>query len=558
MNNWQKFKLLIYCACIFFLQGCNSKFSARYFKGATFERTQLQPGNIDVPQRRSMVWNDHSSFADSIYNLWGRRHLPDGSKTSKDDAPRIFLGRFLTGRDIKETNEAIQKSIPHGVTGSSWALNKKGDYDFSITILTTILWLFGDRPELLYPETRKHLLDILLTADGNKFRYTAPKTLGMVRETENHILMTEGSRYLKNRWIMTHGNTDPYYNNLHNGMEDKLLAVMHQMRGEGLTEFNSLPYTGYTITALLNLEAFGSGNIKTAARSVLDYMNWCYALGSYRLKHFAPMRRRYEKAGFQFLTTDYHSVFMKAWLGYSPIDSFNKNIDGALPHALMGSCMPYRPSDEVVEMLFNKGNGYFVKLGHGPYACPEIYAAGEHFLISAGGANRGKKSIIVARPICIFLNDNAEKLQDVIHLAGPGTDFMHWNNTGVYKNFACAAGPVYVPSSKKPVITKNDWSVYSVHDSITIAVYSTAKCGLVIVFEKVASGGIMNELLKLNPSAENLQKQFVFPGGQNINYDLTAAKDKWVIVSAEEKKTDRDYDKWPLIVGKFRRNNFKQ
>jgi hypothetical protein len=68
----------------------------------------------------------------------------------------------------------------------------------------------------------------------------------------------------------------------------------------------------------------------------------------------------------------------------------------------------------------------------------------------------------------------------------------------------------------------------------------------------------MNELLKLNPSAENLQKQFVFPGGQNINYDLTAAKDKWVIVSAEEKKTDRDYDKWPLIVGKFRRNNFKQ
>ncbi|MEP6746883.1 MAG: hypothetical protein ABJB86_04105 [Bacteroidota bacterium] len=554
MNNWHKYILVISFPFIFLLHSCNKKFSARYFKGAKYEKTQLQPGNIDVPQRRSMVWKDHSVFADSIYNIWARRPIPDWNKTSKGDAPRIFLDRFLTGRDIKETNQAIQKSVPHGVTGSTWALNKKGDYDFSITILTTILWLFGDRPEVLYPQTKKHLLDILLTADGNKFHYTAPKTWGMVRETENHILMTEGSRYLKNRWIMEHGNTDPYYNNLNNGMEDKLLAVMRQMSREGLNEFNSLPYTGYTITALLNLEAFGSGNIKTAARNVLDYMNWCYALGSYRLKHFAPMRRRYEKAGFQFLTTDYHSVFMKAWLGYSTNDSFNKNIDGALPHALMGSCMPYRPSDEVVEMLFNKGSGYFVKLGHGPYACPEIYAAGKHFLISAGGANRGKKSIIVPRPICIFLNDPADKLSDVIHLAGPGTDFMQWNNTGVYKNFACAAGPVYVPSSMKPMITKGDWSVYSMHDSITIAVYSTAKCGLVIVFEQVASGGLIDELLMLNPTAENLNMQFVFPGGQKINYDLTAAKDKWIIVSAEGKNTDREYDKWPLIEGDIYKN----
>ncbi len=39
----------------------------------------------------------------------------------------------------------------------------------------------------------------------------------------------------------------------------------------------------------------------------------------------------------------------------------------------------------------------------------------------------------------------------MIHLAGPGTDFMKWNNTGVYRNFACAKGPVFVPDSFKPL-----------------------------------------------------------------------------------------------------------
>jgi hypothetical protein len=33
-----------------------------------------------------------------------------------------------------------------------------------------------------------------------------PRTLGLARDTENHLLMTEGSRYLKNRWLALHVN----------------------------------------------------------------------------------------------------------------------------------------------------------------------------------------------------------------------------------------------------------------------------------------------------------------------------------------------------------------
>ena len=438
-----------------------------------------------------------------------------------------------------------------GISGSSWVLNKKGDYDFSITIYTTILYLFGDQPDILYPETKDHLLKILLTEEGNQFRTTAPRTLGLVRETENHVLMTEGSRYLKNQWLRNHGNTDPGYDNLQNGMEEKLMIFLEEMRTNGLYEFNSLPYIGYTITALLNLEAFGSKKLSLQARNVLDYMNWTYALGSYRLQHYPPMRRRYEKAGITEITTNYQSIFLKTWLSFSPVTAYNKVLKGGEVHALMGAILPYRPADKVVELIFDKGNGYFVQLGHGSNSSPEIYAAGRNYLISAGGVNRGKRSLIVARPVSLFLNDGAANLTETFHLAGPGADFMQWNNTGVWKNFACAAGPVVVPQGYQPVAENNNWKLYLTKDSLQIAVHTARDMGIMVIFKNQNPQELLEKLISSNPDPEQLKRQFQFPDGSRIGYDLNAPKDKWVISSVNGKPVDRDYDHWPLIAGYF-------
>ena len=334
-------------------------------------------------------------------------------------------------------------------------------------------------------------------------------------------------------------------------MEHKILSFLNEMKTSGLYEFNSIPYIGYTITALLNLEAFASDQVKTEARNVLDYMNWCYALGSYQLKHYPPMRRRYEKAGIKELTTDYQSIFMKSWLSFSQVTGFDQDISSGEVHALMGVCMPYRPADKVVDLLFNKGEGYFIKLGHGPESSPEIFAARQKYLISAGGVNRGKSSLIVARPICLFLNDSAKVLSSVIHLAGPGTDFMNWNNTGVYRNFACAAGPVIVPESFIPVQKNETWSVYSTKDSLLIAVHSVADLGIIAVFKNRNAASLIAELIKANPNIEKLKTDFQFPGGHKIIYDVSAPKEKWVIVSVDGKLMDRNFDKWPLIEGDF-------
>jgi len=530
----------------------NPRLTSYLFGEVRYQDEQLKPGNLAVPHLRTMAWKKQSPFADSIIHYWADQPILNKGLGGKGIAPRLLLAKLWVKRGIPEVNKAICELKAWGVSGSSWALNKSGDYDFTLSILIDILWYFGDQPDLLYPESKNYLLNVLLTEDGNKFRYTAPRTLGLVMETENHILMTEGSRYLKNRWIMQHGNRDSRYDNLQNGMEKKLFDFMEVMRTNGLYEFNSIPYIGYTITALLNLEAFGSDKLSAEARRVLDLMNWSYALGTYRLRHYPPMRRRYEKSVIQELNTDYQTVFMKSWLSFAPIGDYDRNLGGGEVHALMGALMPYRPADKVVEMIFSKGNGYFVKLGHGSDGSPEIYSAYENSLLSAGGVNRGERSLIVARPITLFRDDRAVTLAETFHLAGPGSNFMKWNNTGVYKNFACAAGPVAVPSTSVSKASNGIWAIYPGIDRSVIAVHSEAALGLLVLFKDIDAVSLLEQLNKANPDISRLKSEFNFPDGRKLTYDVGAPKNKWVMISDNGIPLDRDFDKWPLMDGNLK------
>ena len=548
MNKYLLNTLLPY---FIFLASFNSCAASPQYQEIKHQEDQAQVSNMNVPKQRTKIWNAQSEFGDRVINHWTSRSLDEIKQRGKVDAPRVLLANLIANKNIFQTNAFITNMQVDGVTGTKWKLNKKGDYDFSLTILTTILWKFGDQPSKLFPATSNYLLNVLMTESGRKFRYATPKTLGLIRETENHILMTEGSRYLKNRWLMMHGDSNPKYNNSKNGMEQKLLDVLMNMKTKGLYEFNSLPYIGYTITALLNLESFGSDAMQLAARDVLDYINWCYALGSYQLKHYAPMRRRYEKAGIKEIKTDYHSLFMKAWISYSTLNFDSSKGQENSPHSIMAVAMPYRPADEVVKLQNNKMNGYFVKLGHGRKASPEIYSAGKHFLLSAGGVNRGELSLIVARPICLFLKDDAKEESETFNIAGPGNDFKEWNNTGVFKNFACSAGPVNIPKNFKPIAQKGNWLMYQIQDDIVLVIYSTPKFGLMAVFENVSTKNLLEQIVALNSSEQKINTSFQFPNGEKISYDVLAAKSKWVIKSVNDQLQKRNFDQWPLIDGEY-------
>lgn len=519
---------------------------------ARAQEFSLPAGNLAVPHERALVWNARSAFAEEIQRTWAAKRLGDAQTSGKGNAPRVLLARLVTRTKLAEANDFLRALRPWGNSGSRWALHPDGDYDFTLAVLTAILWLRGDEPDTLFPAARDHLIHTLLTEDGDRFRATAPRSLGIVNETENHILMTEGSRYLKNRWLQTHGDPAPRYDNAANGMEEKLLAFLRELKTNGLYEFNSQPYIGYTITALLNLEAFAAEPVRNAARDVLDYLNWTYALGSCRLRHYPPFRRRYEYAATTSLTLGYQSAFMKTWLSFAPTPLETPALGkGGDVHALFGACLPYRPPDQVVNLLADKRRGYFAQLGHGPGASPEIYSAGSRFLLGAGGVHRGERANVIARPITLLLDDGAGELADVFHLAGPGGDFRRWNNTGVERNFACAAGPVHVPARFAAVQQSGDWRIFAARPGLTVAVYSTPALGLLAVFPDRDPDDVLRGILENNSDAAALSHRFRFPNGPELTYDLAAPMDRWVMISRDGQRLDRGYDRWPLLNGWF-------
>ncbi|MEP4077187.1 hypothetical protein [Haloferula sp.] len=532
----------------FLLVGCVLVAGYAWIRSSS-PREALPPGKQAIPSQRGLEWEDASGYEQEVLSFWSQRELGDWEGKGKVDEPRIILARLQSGTRIAETNDYLRTLTPWGEIGSTWLMNRKGDYDFSLTVLTSILWLYGDDGTRLEAATRDHLLQVLLTEDGGKMRPKVPRTLGVVDETENHLLMTEGSRYLKNRWLHEHGDTDGRYDNKSNGMEEALLAMLSELRGAGLHEFNSQPYIGYTIAALLNLEAFSSDTVRESARALLDQLNWKYALGSYKLRHYPPFRRRYEYASHPSLTFGYQTAYMKAWLSFGsgeiPSSKMNK---AAATHALMGVCLPYRLPDEVVHRAFEKEEGYLARLGHGKGASPEVYSAGPGFLLSAGGVNRGKASQIVARPITLLLDDGATDLSEVFHLAGPGGDFKEWNNTGVHRRFACAAGPVRVPSNAKKLQSIDQWTIYQGAPGILVVVYSADDLGILTVLECEDSEGLLDQIAQLNSDPAQLRHSFQFPNGSRLGYDLNAPKDAWVMTSEDGETLGRKFDDWPLIT----------
>jgi hypothetical protein len=499
-----------------------------------------------------------------LIKAWAERALPSWQEKGKVQAPRILLAKLALERDVPEVNAYLQKAEPWAGIGSTWTLRRSGDYDFSLPGLTAILYKYGDRPELLYPETRRHLLNVLLNQDGAGFNTTVPGSLGLVTETENHILMTEGSRYLKNQWLSERGAAE--YNNTENGLERKLVAFIREMEEAGPYEFNSDPYSGYTIMALLTLEAFAHDPVASAARSLLDRMNWEYALGSMQLRRYPPFRRQPRRADKTDLRDHPHTAVMHIWLARA----LNATPPGAATvmdmndhHAVYAALMPYRLAAETVDRAMATDRRHYVRIGRGPDASPELHAAGPGYLLSAGGTGRPKGSLIVARPIVLLLNDGAVELSEVFTI-GAGGDYRSWNNTGVLPNFAVGRGPLQVPSRYQSLARGETWSVYHAPGVlIGAATYSSETDdqdgrGVAALYLQSmeneddvpgAAAGLQRNLERLAPGTDLGAGRVTLPDGREIAFDLSVGPDEWVIREVNGAATQRSMISWPRLSG---------
>ena len=140
------------------------------------------------------------------------------------------------------------------------------------------------------------------------------------------------------------------------------------------------------------------------------------------------------------------------------------------------------------------------------------------------------------------------ELSGLLHIAGPGTNYRDWNNTGVHRNFAVTAGPVNVPESWAPAAVDGSWRLYSRMNK-HIVTCSTDSLGLFALFHEGEREQILHDVTRANPHLSALETRFRWPSGNEISYDVRAPKDRWVIVTAEGHPVNRDHGTWPLMNG---------
>ena len=506
----------------------------------------IELGDIKIPTGRTLSFNDNSELKQNILDGWTSKTPQDWKPDEKVNLKnsRIVISCFLEGKRVEEMNKYLMRQKAVGHPGSPWLLYPLGDYDFTAMAFTALLYLFGEKPDILYPKTREHLLNNILTIEGDKFR----RNVGymFLEDSENHILMTEGSRYLKNQWLRNHGNNAPQYNNKTNGVEKKLKVFLEEIDTYGFYEFNSAPYLGYTYCALLNLYEFASGDIRSLSGKLLDRLNWQYALSSYKFKHFPPNRRRFGKDFKKNIDSDYHTVMLKVW-GSLYDESLSVNMSRGQHHALWATFVSYKPADKVIQWVLDKPKPYFVKMGHGFNSCPEILSGDKSYLLSAGGANQGRRSLIVAKPIMLFLDDDASEMKHAFHMFGPGDNFIDWNNTGVYDDFACTKGKVNIPVNKKVLKSSGNWKIFLINEGIYLATFSKEELGLMVIVRSNSVENILEDILRKNSDEKKLSTYFNHPNGNIIEYDLNSPKDQWVIKSVNKISTNRNFSKWDFF-----------
>ena len=118
-----------------------------------------------------------------------------------------------------------------------------------------------------------------------------------VPETENHRLMIETSKYLTNAKIlaelrqMKHDNVNEIEEK-QNEVRNWLLQTLQSITIKDFDEYNSRPYTRYSLNAILNLSDFADDfALRTASQIVMDLSGAKFAAGSDRGRRIVPFRR---------------------------------------------------------------------------------------------------------------------------------------------------------------------------------------------------------------------------------------------------------------------------
>jgi len=308
---------------------------------------------------------------------------------------------------------AIVGALGGGV-GGAIVCHHKGDYDMTLRGLMPIVYTYGTS---LDPDVRKHVVDDLLTETGGSDSVRSNVSICGIKltETENHVLMTESSRYLTNQLRLGEAEEahsgDPQspelalarkkYDNTLNGLETWILKRLQDVLKGDLHEYNARPYARLSTMAIRNLAEYGdrgdpSGAVRLAAQLVLDYLAAKVEVSSNNLRRAAPFRRRDEHWTYGPLfgnASDEYTWYLLASSGDTRLlqDLRYGRADWASPDPILFSevggfdkpSIGYQIPDLVLDLFFHRfDNPYFQVVRH---EALELYAGQGDFLISGGG-----------------------------------------------------------------------------------------------------------------------------------------------------------------------------
>jgi hypothetical protein len=257
---------------------------------------------------------------------------------------------------------------------------------------------------------------------------------GSIEESENHLLMQNSERYIKNKLMMAElsaqGNRQAFDTmaNLNEELRIWLLEHMKTIAAEDFVEYNAKPYNRLSHASILNLLDYACDvsweyeaspfilnsdracdekdfAIVRAAASVLDLSAAKLAVGSLEGRRMIPYRRLAQENS-QF----YDGPVLRNPAGNRPILELVAGADnqlaalqiwtGQMRHAPNGVAWPatfeqlewwstsqYRPDPMILDMAVNKAIGREQQYRH---HTRERYASGNGWLITAGGSDEGQ------------------------------------------------------------------------------------------------------------------------------------------------------------------------
>ena len=272
----------------------------------------------------------------------------------------------------------------------SYVKNKQADYDMTMKEMINLLYIFKNDRNLLTDTAVFNIINLgLKPFIGTSLKKLTYKVCSYLQpETENHVLMIFGCKYLLNQFVALayrpnlRGLRNEYDVNelISSRLEDLLLQAAGRVLHNGLFETNGRPYQVFTFHAILNLYSFaktilhstdggyvsmGESPLKNAAQNALDYLATKYAFQSFEGRRITPCRRSHKDATHLKLyqKDELMGVFGVLSGAARWPNSLNEVTGYEAPGVALWTVLSdYRLPRAIHDYMLNKYNGYWAKM----------------------------------------------------------------------------------------------------------------------------------------------------------------------------------------------------